>query len=294
MQLDDKIEIQTFAMMSALDERLAADPRTSGLVLPEEFRYEPMGSEQAYVRYGVGWHPMGGTSTRGARPDDEMRSIPQAWDRMDPAHVIPETLDALQAHAHLALRMAVQVVRPYDAPTWAAMVHPVLLALVLGHDADRTIMPLGTTPRDLDGSKRWNVDNVGNPRHDGVNGTTATGECWMDRGVLRCSRMGVVTPDMSAVTVVSIESRTTMSMPCSLPDTVKTAGLSGRRLGDVVAMPPCGHPGIDAAAADCRIASYRELANGIEVRFEPAAYIPYGIPPEGVIARCMELSPHIE
>lgn len=293
-RLDDDIEIQTFAMMRALDARLAADPRTSGLSLPDEFQYHPMGSGQAHVHYGIGWYPQGGLDRRGRAPDQEIRSISAAWDRDNPGYVDPETLTSLQQHAQMAMRMVVQACAPFHAPTWAALVHPVLLALLLGHDPDRGIMPLGTQARDLDATRRWPVDDLGNPTHTGTNGTTATGECWMEGGVLRCSRMGVITPDMSAVTVVSTSAGTTMSMPCALPETVATAGLAGRRLGDVVRMPPTGHAEVDALAADCRIQGMRKLAAGISVSFEPVRFTPYGIPPAGDVARAMDLAPHIQ
>lgn len=115
----------------------------------------------------------------------------------------------------------------------------------------------------------------------------------MEKGVLRCSRMGVITPSFACVTMVCTDGCTRITVPGRLPETIRLADVAGMRIGDLVGLPSSGDAGVDDAAAGCVVKGMEEMPNGTTFDLEAATLIAYGQAPDEVKARAMALAPVI-
>lgn len=282
--IDDAIDIQKALLAADVSRRIKAE----GLALPDRFRIEPCGSGALNIHTGC-------------RHADEysIRQVDDAWQRDAPGDVRFTTLDAIHEIAHLAIRLSVQMHDVEHMPSWAVLIHPVLLAALLTHEPDRRRMPVrGRSSEKVPGG-RWDLDADGKVSHDGRIGT-ATGDAWLSKGIMQASFVGILMPmgdKIASVTVSSIPTvgnpgigNTSITLPGVLPETAVTT-IIGRRFGDVIALHQSGHEDVDKAAADCLITGHEETANGFTLKMAPARLIPYGNAPTAEIARAMALAP---
>ena len=293
--VDEAYRVQAAAAMVQLAADLAVDPHTEGLSLPSCFGIMPSVGGGMVVRYGASRHDASGSIDGRTEALGQIKG--EAWDPARPDTVLPHARRELVRHAHVAFRMAVQDMLPIDLPTWAVLVHPVVLAILLSHEPDRRIMP--QTMRYLCAKgmedRRWPVDRDGHPSHDGRCGT-ATGDVRVEQGVMVVTRMGVLAPvrhsrDIACLSLVSHPTETSLAMPCALPESVIET-IVGRRIGDVVSLPTSGSDEVDAAAADVRIAAVEPTGGGLRFTFEDAVHLPYGDDfPDDATRRTMRLGP---
>jgi len=284
MTLDDAIDIQRPAVESAVAALLADE----GLPMPSCFQASPMGSGQMHVHLG----------TNGLAPGYGLEGVANAWDPKSPHVVRPETVARVHALAHLSLRRQAQAHHLDRMPSWAVLVHPLLLAVLLSHDPDRTRMPFrGETCSAMD---RWETDEEGQTAHPGRHGNAAV-DAWYSHGVMQSLRAGVLMPlhtgGLGAVTVASIPHYDhattgghTITLPGGMPETLRTC-IEGRALGEVLGLPTTGHADVDDAARTCEVASVEDIANGMRITVNAARLIPYGTAPTPDLARRMALAP---
>ena len=284
MTLDDAIDIQRPAVESAIAAMLADE----GLPMPSCFQASPMGSGQMHVHLG----------TNGLAPGYGLESVPDAWDRTSPHVVRPETVSRVHAFAHLSLRRQAQAHHLERMPSWAVLVHPLLLATLLAHDPDRTRMPFrGRTCSAVD---RWQTDADGQTAHPGRHGNAAV-DAWYSHGVMQSLRAGVLMPlhtgGLGAVTVASIPHHDlaavdghSISLPGRLPETLRNC-IDGRPLGNVLGLPPTGYDDVDEAVRACTVSGIEDLPNGVRIVVAAARLIPYGVAPTPDLARRMMLAP---
>lgn len=275
----------------ALREAVSALMVAEGLETPSCFRMIPFASGDILVRYATG-------------PDDygiNCERLENVWSVMDVGTIAPDLLERLHGFAHLAIRKAAQKHDKRLMPSWAVLAHPVLLAALFSHEPDRRKMPVrGDYSCDVPGG-RWDIDHHGDVCHPGPIGN-ATADAWTAYGIMQAGSVGMlmrIGSILSAVTVKSVPytadpkiGSTSISMATTLPETV-LATIIGRRFGDVVGLPPCGHADVEAAGAECLITGYRQLPNGIEIEVGPTRLVPYGVPPTPELVRIMDLSPVI-
>lgn len=283
MSIELAASIQREACIQALTARLEAE----GLAMPSCFRVDPTGMDHMNVEFGSNAHC----------PGDPFVQLRNAWDSTRPERVSTGTLDALQAAAHVSHRRWAQSHRPEKLPSWAVLVHPLLLAVLLYHEPDRRRMPL----KSLDHRKiplRWDVED-GETVHAGRHGNASV-DAWYAKGLIQCSRAGVLMPlpggGLGAITVESIPHPSSpdigshrIMLPGVLPHTLLEQ-IRGRRLGDVIGLPPTGYDDVDAAAADCPIVDFETAPAGYRIAVGPARLMPYGTPPPEH-ARAMSLAP---
>lgn len=287
MTYDDAIETQRSVALAALTERLIAED----LPMPPCFRIQPQHAGCMLIEFGSNAHC----------PGDPFVQLKDAWDRENPFDLKPWVVDALVAGVHVSHRRWAQSHRPETMPSWAVLVHPLLLAVLLSHEPDRRRMPIRT----ISGRRVphvWTIDNEGDTAHPGRLGTSPV-KAWYADGYIQCERAGVLMEmgggAMAAVTVASIPypkspdiGRTTISLPAVIPETL-LGQVVGRRLGDVVSLPTSGDAEIDRAAADCVILECEELPNGYRLRVSHTTLVPYGVPPTPELKRAMSLAPMI-
>ena len=277
------LRIHRRAMMEALLDRLAEDPDTAGLRLPHAFDYAPTTWGNATVTL----------ATRLDGQPARTRTMERCCDPERPEEIAPAALDDLVRHARFAMYEAVASHAADDAPAWAVLVHPVLLAMLLSHEPRREAMPIGWASGGPGRTDRWDVDHDGQIEHGGVNGTVASGDCSLGSGTLVMRRMGVVlgTPGrgLSSVTMECVPARgTSVSVAGIVPQTA-LASIPGRTLGQVLGLPTSGHADVDAAAAAIVVKAVEELPNGMTLTFERTRFIPYGIAPDDATRRAMAL-----
>lgn len=276
-------QIHSQALYDRLAKQLHSDPKTRGLTLPTAFEIVPTAAGPLSIQIGS------------LEQIENSQTITNAWYVNHP-EIVPEAeLHDVVELAHLAIRRGVQEdVIIFPPPSWAVLIHPVALALILGHKPDRTRYPLSLRVGKSAGPDNWEVDiSDGYPmqKHDGF---TSVADCWLrEDNLLQFKRLSVIAPrTMSALTFTSSVGRepATLSVPGQFPDVIKTS-MIGRALGEVFELPASGSPDIDAAAAHCKIISYAEIANGVTLGFEKTDHIPYGEAPTDDHARAMRLAP---
>lgn len=284
MTIDDAIAIQRQAFEGALASLLAAE----GLAPPPCFSIEPTASGNVNVHLATGPLALNYPHVM----------IDRGWSVRDVGHVRPEVLDDILEGAHLSIRRAAQTHEKRSMPSWAVLAHPLLLAVLLAHEPDRSRMPVrGETSCDVPGG-RWDIDAQGDVCHAGTVGN-ATADAWLADGVMQTGSVGVLMRmgvDIACVTVQSVPhvsmpavGHTSIAIPTMMPETILST--LPRRLGDLVGLPATGHPDVDRAAADCIVTGYKDLANGLDLEIAPARLIPYGVAPTPALVRAMDLAP---
>lgn len=285
MRMRDPLDVQRTGLTEALERRLASDPETAGLQSPAGLSIEVAHDGSVTARMGKGFW-----TTR--HPPMLIEPRPQE----DAGIGRNDMADRLVAYARRAIRLRAQDFAPADAPSWAVLAHPLALAVIFSHLPDRRRLPIGFQPGCGFPSERWDVDDDGNPAQAGRCGV-AVAQGWVGYGVLHLSHLGVLMPisgrdGIAAVTVASGPERTTITVPCSLPNTA-IAQLDGQRLGRVLELPTSGDAELDALAADCIIAGHRELPGGIELTLARTRCVPAASAPTESLARALALAPEM-
>lgn len=275
--------VHRVVLTDALLRALAEAPETRGLALPPEFGIDP--TPEGHLHFQLGPVDL----------VDNSRVVHDAWNTAAPGIVRPSELHDAVEMAHLAIRRAAQRCEEHPPASWKVLIHPVALALALGHDADRTRYPLSLRSGQRAGPTTWDVNGNGSPMNRGYP-FTATAECALrDDGLLHVANLGVIARrTSSALGFHCFNSPRGMTHSLSItglmPEVLRN-GLHGRRLGELVELPATGHPEVDAAAHACRIAGHQELPNGVALLLGAARHIPYGEAPDDASARAMRLAP---